>query len=59
MTELKVMYEGPHASGVEVADLDNMHVPRCQETEVPDDIGARLCEQAEHWREIKPNGKGK
>lgn len=56
---MKVMYEGPHASGVEVADLDNMHVPRCQETEVPDDIGARLCEQAGHWREIKPNGKGK
>lgn len=55
---MQIVYEGPHAGGVEVAELDYRHVPRDEPIDVSDEIGQRLCQQAGTWREYAPEKKG-
>lgn len=48
---MRIVYEGPF-SAVHVPDLgDDRIVPRGVPIEVPDELGARLAEQAD-WREL-------
>lgn len=57
---MKVQYHGPH-DAVTVRELDELEVKHGEIVEVPDDLGARLLEQATNWRvpKVRPAEDGR
>lgn len=57
---MKVQYHGPH-DAVIVRELDDLEVKRSELVDVPDELGARLLEQATNWRvpKVRPADDGK